>query len=305
MPRGLLLQQPPTADVGRRHQKGPGRLPLIREPSPKRCQPNISTETNPVAPRGGAPHCMHARPTDLLHEERCHGATIGCGYCVCAWLQNMSVTLSAALQAADAMADAQTVEEVCFAQRSRVKAGVFGHVAPKSPRDTAARPPPSAHKKEALSLESPPSGAATTSSSDAGQGIASTTSLTAKRGLARQCRNSVLRQLMCGGMYFAGRTLDVLLNSASPSCVLILLLGGWPSCVGLRCILSRNKRSAGLAWLPVHVQAKSQVDSTCLCGERRRQNKPRNTRKPTQRSAQQRTTARRSADQKKPNQMPS
>lgn len=139
------------------------------------------------------------------------GVTIGCcGFR--AWHENKSGTLSAALQAADALADAQTVEELCFAQRSRVVAGVFGHGAPKSRTGKAVRPQPNGHKKEALLLEPPHAGAANNSSTTTGQAVASATSLTVKGVLARPCRKSVLRQMMCGGTYCAGRTHDVYLS---------------------------------------------------------------------------------------------
>ena len=38
----------PTANVGRQRRKGPLRLPLKTEISPKHCSPKFSTEPNPV-----------------------------------------------------------------------------------------------------------------------------------------------------------------------------------------------------------------------------------------------------------------
>ena len=49
MRRNTLATQPPTADVGRQHRKGPERSPLNTEVLPKQFSLKASIETNPVA----------------------------------------------------------------------------------------------------------------------------------------------------------------------------------------------------------------------------------------------------------------
>ena len=123
------------------------------------------------------------------------------------------VIISIAFQAADMMADAQTLEEVCMAQSSRVTAALsgLGRGIQKSRRSAAMRLPPSMRQNAPSPLEAPPVGAGAAGASPGDVEVKHATS--SGHGHAGPGRTGVWQLLTCGGEFSSKCAHDVRRNS--------------------------------------------------------------------------------------------
>ena len=94
------------------------------------------------------------------------------------------------------MADAQTLEEVCTAQRSRVTAALSGRGNQKSRRSAAMRLPPSMRQNTPSPRDAPPISAGTTCTSS--EDVEGTDTSSLKHSHARQGQTSVWQQVRWG-----------------------------------------------------------------------------------------------------------